>query len=339
MTSPFYKTTMKQSSFSEAEFAGKKKQTRRERFLAEIEAITPWAALVAALLPYYPKGDGRGRPPIGLERMLRMYIVQQCLGLSDEGIEDAIYDSQSIRGFVGIDLTHESAPDATTLLKFRRLLEQHNLTRRIFNEINGHLANKGLVMREGTIVDATLIAAPPSTKNRDGERDPEMHQSKKGKDWHFGMKAHVGVDMATGLVHTVVGTAGNVADVTQAHALLHGGEQVVLGDAGYQGVDKRPENVGKVITWCTAMRPSKRKALTEGVLGSALDKAEQVKASLRAKVEHCFHVVKCLFKHRKTRYRGLTKNGAQLLSLFGLANLVLARRYLGREHTQVARAA
>lgn len=329
---------MKQSSFSEAEFAGKKKQTRRERFLAEIEAITPWAGLVAALLPYYPKGDGRGRPPIGLERMLRMYIVQQCLGLSDEGIEDAIYDSQSIRGFVGIDLTHESAPDATTLLKFRRLLEQHNLTRRIFNEINGHLAKKGLVMREGTIVDATLIAAPPSTKNRDGERDPEMHQSKKGKDWHFGMKAHVGVDMNTGLVHTVVGTAGNVSDVTQAHALLHGGEKVVLADAGYQGAEKRPENAGKVITWCTAMRPSTRKVLTGGVPGSALDKAEQVKASIRAKVEHCFHVVKCLFKHRKTRYRGLAKNNAQLMSLFGLANLVLARRHLGSLHTQVASA-
>ncbi len=327
---------MKQSSFAEAEFAGKKKLTRRERFLAEIEAITPWPALVAALLPYYPKGDGRGRPPIGLERMLRMYIVQQCLGLSDEGIEDAIYDSQSIRGFVGIDLTHESAPDATTLLKFRRLLEQHNLTRRIFNEINGHLANKGLVMREGTIVDATLIAAPPSTKNRDGERDPEMHQSKKGNDWHFGMKAHVGVDMITGLVHTVVGTAGNVADVTQAHALLHGGENVVLGDAGYQGVGKRPENAGKAIDWCTAMRPSARKMLQTSAPGCALDKFEQVKASLRAKVEHCFHVVKCLFKHRKTRYRGLAKNNAQLLSLFGLANLVLARRYLGAMHTQVA---
>jgi IS5 family transposase len=180
---------MKQSSFSDAEFARKKKLTRRDRFLAEIEAATPWPALVAALVPYYPKGDCRGRPPVGLERMLRMYIAQQCFGLSDEGIEDAIYDSQAIRAFVGIDLTHESAPDATTLLKFRRLLEQHRLTRRIFDEINGHLAGKGLVMREGTIVDATLIAAPPSTKNRDGERDPEMHQSKKGNDWHFGMKA------------------------------------------------------------------------------------------------------------------------------------------------------
>ena len=235
---------MKQSSFSDIEFANKKRLTRRERFLAEIETATPWPALVAALLPHYPKGDGRGRPPIGLERMLRMYIAQQCLGLSDEGIEDAIYDIQSVRNFVGIDLTHESAPDATTLLKFRRLLEANDLTRRVFDEINGHLANKGLTMREGTIVDATLIAAPPSTKNRDKERDPEMHQSMKGNDWHFGMKVHIGVDMATGLVHTVVGTAGNVADVTQAHALLHGGEKAVLGDAGYQGVAKREENSG-----------------------------------------------------------------------------------------------
>jgi len=327
---------MKQTSFSDAEFASKKKLTRRERFLAEIEAATPWAALVAALLPYYPKGDGRGRPPMGLERMLRMYIAQQCFGLSDEGIEDAIYDSQSIRGFVGIDLTHESAPDATTLLKFRRLLEKHNLTRRIFDEINVHLAGKGLVMREGTIVDATLIAAPPSTKNRDKERDPEMHQSKKGNDWHFGMKAHVGVDMATGLVHSVVGTAGNVADVVQTHALLHGGEKAVLGDAGYQGVGKRAENADKAIDWHVAMRPSVRKTLKKNPLGRAKEKLEKAKASVRAKVEHCFHVVKCLFKHRKTRYRGLAKNNAQLFTLFGFANLVLARRFLGKAHTQVA---
>lgn len=327
---------MKQTSFSDIEFASKKKLTRRERFLAEIEAATPWTALVAALMPHYPKGDGRGRPPIGLERMLRMYIAQQCLGLSDEGIEDAIYDIQSVRAFVGIDLTHESAPDATTLLKFRRLLEQNELTRRIFDEIKGHLASKGLTMREGTIVDATLIAAPPSTKNQDKARDSEMHQSKKGNDWHFGMKAHVGVDMATGLVHTVVGTAGNVADVTQAHALLHGGEKVVLGDAGYQGVGKRTENADMPIAWHTAMRPSVRKALKKNPLGRAKEKLEQAKASVRAKVEHCFHVVKCLFKHRKTRYRGLAKNNAQLFTLFGFANLVLARRFLGRMHTQVA---
>lgn len=325
-----------QSSFSDAEYASKKKLTRRDRFLAEIEAATPWAGLVAAILPYYPKGDGRGRPPIGSERMLRMYIAQQCFGLSDEGIEDAIYDSQAIRGFVGIDLTHESAPDATTLLKFRRLLEQHQLTQRIFNEINAHLASKGLTMREGTIVDATLIAAPSSTKNRDGKRDPEMHQSKKGNDWHFGMKAHIGVDMASGLVHTVVGTAGNVADVTQAHALLHGGEVVVLGDAGYQGVAKRPENAGSSVAWHTAMRPGLRKVLKKDKLGRATEKLEQTKASVRAKVEHCFHVIKCLFGHRKTRYRGLAKNTAQLYSLFALGNLVLARRFLGSQHTQIA---
>ncbi len=315
-----------QSSFSDAEYASKKKLTRRDRFLAEIETATPWPALVAVLLPYYPKGDGRGRPPIGLERMLRMYIAQQCFGLSDEGVEDAIYDSQAIRGFVGIDLTHESAPDATTLLKFRRLLEKHKLTERIFDEINGHLASKGLMMREGTIVDATLIAAPPSTKNKDGKRDPEMHQSKKGNDWHFGMKAHIGVDATSGLVHTVVGTAGNVADVTQAHALLHGDEIAALGDAGYQGVEKRPENLGKAVTWHVAMKRSKRKALPNNKLGRMREKLEHLKASVRAKVEHPFHVVKNLFRHRKTRYRGLAKNTAQLFTLFGFANLVLAGR-------------
>jgi IS5 family transposase len=323
-----------QSTFSDAEYASKKKLTRRERFLAQIEAATPWPALVAAILPYYPKGDGRGRPPIGLERMLRMYVAQQCFGLSDEGVEDAIYDSHAIRAFVGIDLTHEGAPDATTLLKFRRLLENNDLTKRIFDEINADLARKGLTMREGTIVDATLIAAPPSTKNSDGKRDPAMHQSKKGNDWHFGMKAHIGVDMTTGLVHTVVGTAGNVSDVVQAHALLHGGEKVVLGDAGYQGVAKRVENVGSGIEWHTAMRPGLRKQLGQDEIGRIKEKIEQTKASVRAKVEHCFHVVKCLFRHRKTRYRGLAKNNAQLYTLFGLANLVLARRSLGN-HAQV----
>jgi len=265
-----------------------------------------------------------------------MYCLQQWYGLADEALEDALYDSQALRDFVGVDLSRESVPDATTLLKFRRMLEENELTRRVFDEIKGHLANKGLTMREGTIVDATLIAAPPSTKNRSGERDPEMHQSKKGNDWHFGMKAHVGVDMATGLVHTVVGTAGNVSDVTQAHALLHGREKVALGDAGYQGVAKREENAGNDVVWHTAMRPGKRKTLKKNKIGRAIEKLEKTKASVRAKVEHCFHVVKCLFKHRKTRYRGLAKNNAQLFTLFGLANLVLARRYLGSAHTQVA---
>ena len=317
-----------QKTFSDLEYSSKKKVTRRERFLSEIDAVTPWVALEVDLSQHYYKGEGKGRPPIGLQRMLRMYVVQQCFGLSDEGIEDAIYDSQSIRKFVGVDLGRESVPDATTLLKFRHLLEAKDLTRKIFDVINVHLARKGLLMREGTIVDATLIAAPSSTKNSEGSRDPEMHQTKKGNQWHFGMKAHIGVDMASGLVHTVVGTSANVHDITQAHALLHGEEAAVLGDAGYQGVGKRKENQGKPVDWHVAMRPGKRRALPQDGLGKMLEQYEQTKAQIRAKVEHPFHVIKNLFKHKKTRYRGLAKNTAQLFSLFGLANLVLARRRL-----------
>ena len=317
-----------QSSFSELEYAAKKKVTRRDRFLAQIEAITPWAALEVQIKPYYPKGEGRGRRPIGLSRMLRMYVAQQCFGLSDEGIEDALYDSQAIRRFVGIDLSRKAAPDATTLLKFRRLLEAHELTRKIFETINGHLAGKGLMMREGTIVDATLIAAPPSTKNDAKSRDPEMHQAKKGKNWHFGMKAHIGVDAKSGLVHTVIGTPANLSDVSQAHDLLHGEERSVHGDAGYQGEDKRLEIEGVTAEWHTAMRRGKRKALPKNEMGTALDRFEQLKASIRANVEHPLHLVKNLFRHRKTRYRGLARNEAQLFSLFGFANLVLARKRL-----------
>lgn len=238
------------------------------------------------------------------------------------------YDSQAIRRFVGIDLTQESAPDATTLLKFRRLLEKKSLTESIFNAINAHLAEKGLFLRQGTIVDATIIAAPPSTKNKSGQRDAEMHQTKKGNQWHFGMKAHIGVDANTGLTHTVVGTAANVHDVTQAQALLHGDETDAFGDAGYQGVEKREENEGVTVNWHVAMRPGKRKALSQSEEDQLLERTEQVKASIRAKVEHPFHVVKNLFRHRKARYRGLFKNTAQLLILFGMANLVLARRWL-----------
>jgi IS5 family transposase len=256
--------------------------------------------------------------------MLRMYVAQQCFGLSDEGIEDAVYDSHAIRRFIGIDLAREAAPDATTLLKFRRLLEDQGLTGVIFETIRDHLAREGLLLREGTLVDATLIAAPPSTKNRDQARDPDMHQAKKGNQWHFGMKAHIGVDLDSGLVHTVLTTPANVNDVTQAHGLLHGQETVALGDAGYQGVAKRPENQDAPVTWHVALRPGVRRALPNDALGRLQERIEQVKASLRAKVEHPFHIIKNLFKHRKTRYRGLAKNQAQLFTLFGLANLVLA---------------
>lgn len=325
-----------QASFSDLEYAAKKKVTRRDRFLGEIEAVTPWSALIAEIEPFYPKGDGRGRPPIGLERMLRMYIAQQCFGLSDEGTEDAIYDSQAVRGFIGIDLNREAAPDATTLLKFRRLLEKHELTKRVFSAINEHLTQKGLLLREGSVVDATIIAAPSSTKNQTGERDPEMHQTKKGSQWHFGMKAHIGADAESGLVHTLVTTPANTNDVTQAHALLHGEESVAFGDAGYQGVEKREENRTPDIKWHVAMRPGKRKALPNDELGRIDEWIEKLKASVRAKVEHPFHIVKNIFQLKKVRYRGLLKNTAQLFTLFGLANLLLAKRQLFALHAQGA---
>ena len=325
-----------QRSFSDLEYAAKKKVTRRDRFLGEIDAVTPWSVLVAEVEPFYPKGDSRGRPPIGLARMLRMYIAQQCFGLSDEGIEDAIYDSQAVRAFIGIDLSREAAPDATTLLRFRRLLETHGLTEGIFTAINTHLAQKGLLLKEGTVVDATIIAAPSSTKNQDGQRDPEMHQTRKGKQWYFGMKAHIGVDAKSGLTHTVVTTAAHVSDVTQAHALLHGEETAVFGDAGYQGVEKREENQNNDVTWHVALRPGKRRALPDTESGRLAERIEQIKASVRAKVEHPFHIVKNLFGHKKARYRGLAKNRSQLMTLFGLANLLIAKRQLFALHAQGA---
>ncbi|WP_018939124.1 IS5 family transposase [Thioalkalivibrio sp. AKL3] len=315
---------MSQRSFSDLEYSAKRKQTRRDRFLGEIDAITPWAALVEAIEPHYPKGK-RGRPPIGLERMLRMYVAQQCFNLSDEGIEDAVYDSQAIRSFVGIDLSREDAPDATTLLQFRRLLEQHNLTQVIFDRINAHLQQRGLMLREGTVVDATLIAAPPSTKNREKARDPEMHQARKGNQWYFGMKAHIGADVVTGLVHTVKGTAANVSDVSQVPELLHGEEASLHGDAGYIGAEKRLE--GHRPETHIARKRGTVRAMPDGPERDQVRAAERHKAQLRSIVEHPFHVVKNLFGYRKVRYRGLKKNTAQLHSLFALANLYRARQW------------
>jgi transposase, IS5 family len=321
----------RQISFAEAECTGKKRVTRRQRFLTEMNSVVPWARLLVALEPYYPKGT-RGRPPIGLERMLRIYFLQQWYGLSDEGLEDALYDSIAMRAFAGIDLAVENVPDATTLLKFRRLLLEHDLTRRLFDEIGISLCERGLMMKEGTLVDATIIEAPPSTKNAEKQRDPEMHQTKKGNEWHFGMKAHVGVDADSGLVHSVVGTAANDSDVSQAHALLHGHEAHAFGDAGYTGVEKREEMQGATVKWHVAIKRGKIKAMREGALKDLLIAAERTKAQIRARVEHPFHVIKNLFGHRKVRYKGLAKNTAQLFSLFGLANLVLAKKSLLASH-------
>lgn len=303
----------------------KQKVTRRERFLGEMNQAVPWARLVALIEPFYPQGK-RGRPPLGVSLMLRVYFLQQWYALADEALEDAIHDSRAMRAFI----SGEVVPDATTLLGFRHLLELNDLTCQLFAEVNALLAERGAFLREGTIVDATIIAAAPSTKNKSKERDPEMHQTRKGKPWYFGMKAHLGVDLGTGLVHTVVGTAANVADVAQAHALLHGEEKLGLGDAGYQGVEKRPEMIARSaqVQWIVAAKRGKIKAMAEGRVKELTLAVEKTKAQMRALIEHPFHVLKNLFGYRKVRYRGLAKNTAQLHTLFALANLVLVGRTL-----------
>ena len=316
----------RQASFSQAEYAGKKKQTRRDKFLAEMEQVVPWARLVARLQPFYPKGE-RGRPPVGLERMLRLYFLQQWYGLADEALEDALYDSQALRGFAGIDLATVTVPDATTVMNFRHWLERHDLTKVLFDEVGATLEERGLLMRQGTIVDATIIAAPPSTKNKSKTRDPEMHQTKKGNEWHFGMKAHIGVDVASGVVHTLTGTAANEADINQTAALLHGREEAVFADAGYTGADKRPELAERDISWNIAIKRGIIKALPKG-LRDVAEPVERALSQVRAWVEHPFHIIKNLFRHRKLRYRGLAKNTAQLHTLFTLANLVIVKKTL-----------
>ena len=316
----------RQGSFAEAEYATKKKQTRRDKFLAEMERVVPWGRLVERLQPLYPKG-ARGRKPIGLERMLRIYFLQQWYGLADEALEDALYDSQALRSFAGIDLNREAVPDATTVLHFRHWLERHELTKVAFEEVGAMLQQRGLLMRQGTIVDATIIAAPPSTKNKEKSRDPEMHQTKKGNQWHFGMKAHIGVDVASGVVHTLTGTAANEADINQTAALLHGEEAAVFADAGYTGADKRPELADRDISWNIAIKRSIIKALPK-VLRDLAEPVERALSQVRAWVEHPFHIVKDRFHHRKVRYRGLAKNTAQLYTLFALANLVIVKKAL-----------
>ena len=303
---------MKQISFAQAEHQNKQKVTRRERFLTQMEALVPWQRLIDALSPtYFPNAAGKwGRPPIGLERMLRIYFLQQWYALADEALEDAIYDSQAMRDFVGIDLAIESVPDATTLLRFRHLLEKHALTQRIFEEINAHLAEKGLFMREGTIVDATIVAAAPSTKNKAKQRDPEMKQTRKGKQYYFGMKAHIGVDAVTGLTHSVAATSANVADVTMAGYLVRDDDKRVYGDAGYTGMWRYldEEKDAPDSRCCVAAKRNTIKKMEDSPMKTLLLEIEKLKASIRAKVEHPFHVIKNLFGYRKVRYKGLAKN-------------------------------
>ncbi|HEN8706917.1 IS5 family transposase [Pseudomonas asiatica] len=317
---------MKQMTFADAEYAGKRKQTRKELFLIEMNQVVPWQGLIALIEPHYPKGDG-GRPAYPLMAMLRVHLMQNWFGYSDPAMEEALYETTILRQFAGLRL--ERIPDETTILNFRRLLEKHELAAGILAVINGCLGDRGLSLRQGTIVDATLINAPSSTKNKDGKRDPEMHQTKKGNQFYFGMKAHIGVDDESGLVHGVVGTAANVADITQVDKLLHGEENMVGADAGYTGVEKRPEHEGREVIWQIAARRSTYKKLGKrSPLYKAKRKIEKAKAQVRAKVEHPFRVIKRQFGYVKTRFRGLAKNTVQLVTLFALSNLWMARRHL-----------
>ena len=314
---------MGQPTFADLEYQGKRRRTRRELFLERMDGLIPWQKLEERIRPVYAK-RGMGRRPYPLSAMLRIHCVQLFYNLSDPGMEDLLYEAESVRRFVGLSLT-EALPDETTILNFRHLLERHELGRGLLEEINAHLESQGLRLREGTIVDASIIEAPSSTKNRSGERDPEMHQTKKGNQWHFGMKAHIGVDADTGIVHSMSTTAANAHDVTEAHNLLHGGETQVWCDAGYQGVHKREENLGREVEWQVAMRPGKRRKL-DPESPEAL--TEKHKASVRAKVEHPFLKVKRIFGYAKVRYWGLAKNTDRLALLFGLGNLLTAEGQL-----------
>jgi transposase, IS5 family len=300
------------------------KRTRKRVFLDEMNSVVPWAALVKLVGPHYPKG-ATGRPPMGIEVMLRVHFLQQWFGLSDPAMEEALHDVAMYREFLGLDGATDRLPDESTILRFRHLLEKHDLAAGMLRTVNELLTQQGLLLKSGTAIDATLISAPSSTKNADGQRDPEMHQAKKGNQWHFGMKAHIGADADSGLVHTVVSTAANVNDVTQAEALLHGAELDVFADAGYQGVGKR--NPDCFVKWHVAMRPGKRRALDKTRESNRLiDQVEQLKASIRAKVEHPFRVIKRQFGYAKVRYRGLKKNHQQITTLFALSNLWMARK-------------
>ncbi|MDR1075437.1 MAG: IS5 family transposase [Xanthomonadaceae bacterium] len=317
---------MTQLSFSDAEHAGKRKRTRREVFLEEMERVVPWPALLALIEPPYPKA-GRGRHPYALATMLRIHLLQQWYALSDPAMEEALYEIASMRQFAGLSLL-EAIPDETMILNFRHLLERHHLAERLFEAVNRYLHGQGLLLRQGTIVDATIINAPSSTKNSAGTRDPEMRSTKKGQQWFFGMKAHIGVDRDSGFVHTVVATAANVADVTQATRLLHGGEEEVYADAGYSGADRHAEVKGKRLAWHIAGRRSRIKALSAGELRHISEFIEHLIAKVHARVEHPFRVIKRQFGYMKVRYRGLAKNAGQLNILFALSNLWMARKRL-----------
>ena len=314
---------MKEQTFSDIEYSSRKRKTKREEFLEIMDEIIPWDEWVSPIVPFYPSGK-RGRPPKGIEKMLRTYRLQVWFNLSDEGTEDAIYDSYAMRKFVGINFLEEDAPDATTLLKFRRLLEQHGINKLFFEAINRVMIETGHMLKGSTVVDATIINASPSTKNAEKQRDPEMHQTKKGNEWRFGMKCHIGVDAFSGLVHTIEVTSANVHDVSVAVKLIREDDEVVYGDSGYLGIDKREEVVSDEHLSSIDYRINRRPSSLQKVSDNSFDwdrMMEHAKSSVRCKVEHPFQIVKCLFGYKKVAYRGLAKNENWLYALFASANL------------------
>jgi IS5 family transposase len=311
---------MKQTTFASLAWNAKGRITRRERFLGEMNAVMPWTRLTALVEPHYPKA-GSGRPPLPLERMLRIYFLQQWFNLSDPQAEDSLYDSESMRRFAGVERAEDVVPDETSILRFRHLLEQHRLTEAIFGEIRALLESKGLLLRSGTIVDATIIAAPSSTKNAQGKRDPEMHQTRKGKDWHFGMKVHVGTSKQ-GLVHSLATGPANEADIKRLDELLHGQEEELYGDQAYWSEDHRLHCQHAGIRY-RVNRQARNSKLTE-----QQRRINRSRSRRRARGEHAFLVVKRLWGFAKVRYRGLYKNTVRAFAIFGLANLYLVRRRL-----------
>ena len=319
---------MHRPSFSDIEYGLRKRTTKREEFLKIMDEIIPWEEWVAYIEPYYPSGK-RGRPPLGIEKMLRMYLLQCWFNLSDEGIEDAIYDSYALRSFMKINFIDEQAPDATTLLKFRHLLEKHDIGKVFFQAIASNLERHGYMMRGGSIVDATLIQAPSSTKNAEKKRDPEMHQAKKGNQYYFGMKCHIGVDAGSGYVHSLETTAANVHDIVVASSLIREDDKVFYGDAGYLGLAKREEIVGNETLSSIDYRVTRRVGSIQKVPDGFVNWEKQIergKSSVRSKVEHPFLIVKRFFGYSKAVYRGLAKNTHRLRVLFASANLLMCAR-------------
>lgn len=318
---------MKQTTFASLNYSAKKKQTRRERFLQEMEQAVPWNRLLAVIEPHYPKAGKRGGQPMPIESMLRIYLMQQWYALSDPAMEDTLYEIDSMRRFAGLELNEDRIPDETTILNFRRLLESYALTEKMFAQINADLQERGLLVSKGTMVDATIIHAPSSTKNQSGKRDPEMHQTRKGNQWYFGMKIHAGADVDSGAAHSITVTAAHEADISELPKLLREDDEVIFGDAGYASDEYKRGSRKLGLHWRVNDKGKPKNSRRPG-LSARQKKRNRQRSSIRARVEHLFRVIKRQFGYTKVRYKGLAKNQTQVFALMGLVNIYLLRNQL-----------